>query len=112
MAVSPSGWHCWLTSSTGAMLTAALAQRLTRARACVSPPAWKILTCARRAGWTARPWQALGQRTCGSANIVNVLISGAAGIGKSLDCLRARQSGRPPAMGVSVLYKRLLAAAR
>ena len=42
-----------------AMLTAALAQRLTRA--CVSPPAWKILTYVRRADWTARPcrrWQA------------------------------------------------------
>ena len=37
-----------------AMLTAALAQRLTR-RACVNPPAWKILTRVRRADWTARP---------------------------------------------------------
>jgi hypothetical protein len=51
-----------------AMLTAALAQRLTRAGMRQSP-AWKILTCVRRADWTARPcrpWPA----GCGSANTV------------------------------------------
>ncbi len=40
-----------------AMLTAALAQRLTRAGMRQSACMGKILTCVRRADWTARPYR-------------------------------------------------------